>query len=93
MLMDYYGDGRNELHGGLDFVFIDAPSRRTRSRSVVEEPKRPPPGGWPIWTASNHDVSRAVDPLGRQDFWQPGKDQGGPADARHAPRDAMPLPG
>ena len=25
VLMDFYGDGHNELHGGFNFVFINAP--------------------------------------------------------------------
>ena len=59
VLMDFYGDGHNELHGGFNFVFINAPLEADALRSVVEETEALlPEGAWPIWTASNHDVSR-----------------------------------
>ena len=59
VLMDFYGDGHNELHGGFNFVFINAPLEAEALRAVVEETESLlPEGAWPIWTASNHDVSR-----------------------------------
>jgi alpha-glucosidase len=59
VLMDFYGDGHNELHGGFNFVFINAPLEADALRAVVEETEALlPEGAWPIWTASNHDVSR-----------------------------------
>ena len=59
VLMDFYGDGHNELHGGFNFVFINAPLEAAALRAVVEETEALlPEGAWPIWTASNHDVSR-----------------------------------
>ena len=58
-LMQFYGDGRDELHGGFNFVFINAPleaaALRTRRRG---RRGADPEGAWPIWTGSNHDVSR-----------------------------------
>ena len=57
--MEFYGDGHDELHGGFNFVFIDAPSRRRHCAHVVEDTEALlPDGAWPVWTGSNHDVSR-----------------------------------
>ncbi len=59
VLAQFYGDGRNELHGGFNFVFIHAPFEAAALRSVVEEVEATlPAGAWPIWTGSNHDESR-----------------------------------
>jgi alpha-glucosidase len=58
-LMQFYGSGRNELHGGFNFVFLNAALDAAAMRTVVEEVEAIlPPGAWPIWTGSNHDVSR-----------------------------------
>ena len=58
-LMEFYGAGRNELHGGFNFVFLNAPLAADVMRPIVEEVEaRLPEGAWPIWTGSNHDVSR-----------------------------------
>ena len=58
-LMEFYGDGRNELHGGFNFVFINADLEADAMRRVVEDTEALlPEGAWPIWTGSNHDVSR-----------------------------------
>ncbi len=58
-LMEFYGDGRDELHGGFNFVFINAPFEAGALRQVVEDTEALlPAAAWPIWTASNHDVSR-----------------------------------
>jgi alpha-glucosidase len=59
VLMQFYGTGRNELHGGFNFVFINAALDAGAMRTIVEEVEATlPEGGWPIWTGSNHDVSR-----------------------------------
>ncbi len=58
-LMEFYGDGHNELHGGFNFVFINAALEAEAMRRVVEDTEALlPEGAWPIWTGSNHDVSR-----------------------------------
>jgi alpha-glucosidase len=58
-LARFYGDGHDELHGGFNFVFINAPLEADALRSVVEQTEALlPDGAWPIWTGSNHDVSR-----------------------------------
>ena len=58
-LMDFYGDGHDELHGGFNFVFLNAALEAAAMRAVVEEVEATLPiGAWPIWTGSNHDVSR-----------------------------------
>jgi alpha-glucosidase len=58
-LMQFYGNGHNELHGGFNFVFINAALNAAVMRTVVEDVEASiPAGAWPIWTGSNHDVSR-----------------------------------
>jgi alpha-glucosidase len=58
-LMEFYGNGHDELHGGFNFVFLNAPLEAAALRTVVEEVEATlPAGAWPIWTGSNHDVSR-----------------------------------
>ena len=57
--MDFYGNGHDELHGGFNFVFLNAALEAAAMRAVVEEVEATLPlGAWPIWTGSNHDVSR-----------------------------------
>ncbi len=63
-LMEFYGDGQDELHGGFNFVFINAPLEAGAMRAIVEDTERLiPEGAWPIWTGSNHDVSRRRHPV------------------------------
>jgi alpha-glucosidase len=58
-LAEYYGNGSDELHLGFNFVFIESPFEAAALRGVVEETEaRLPDGAWPVWTGSNHDVSR-----------------------------------
>jgi alpha-glucosidase len=58
-LMEFYGNGHDELHGGFNFVFLNAALEAAAMRAVVEEVEATlPAGAWPIWTGSNHDVSR-----------------------------------
>jgi alpha-glucosidase len=58
-LAPYYGDGADELHLAFNFPFITAPFDADALRSVVEETEAGlPPGAWPAWTGSNHDMSR-----------------------------------
>jgi len=58
-LMQFYGNGHNELHGGFNFVFLHAELDAAVMRAIVEEVEATlPPGAWPIWTGANHDVSR-----------------------------------
>jgi len=58
-MAEYYGDGRDELHGGFNFVFIEAPFEADALRTVVERTEALlPDGAWPVWTGSNHDFSR-----------------------------------
>jgi alpha-glucosidase len=58
-LMEFYGNGHNELHGGFNFVFINSALDAGSMRAIVEEVEATlPDGAWPIWTGSNHDVSR-----------------------------------
>jgi alpha-glucosidase len=58
-LMQFYGNGHDELHGGFNFIFINAALDAAAMRSIVEEVEASlPEGAWPLWTGSNHDVSR-----------------------------------
>jgi alpha-glucosidase len=58
-LADFYGDGDDELHLAFNFPFITAPLHaETLRRIVADTEERLPPGAWPAWTGSNHDMSR-----------------------------------
>ncbi len=58
-LAAYYGNGDDELHLAFNFPFITAPFQADALRGVVEDTERMlPPGAWPAWTGSNHDMSR-----------------------------------
>src|SRR6202035_4395050 len=58
-LVGYYGDGHDELHLAFNFPFITAPFDASAMQRVVEDTEALlPPGAWPTWTGSNHDMSR-----------------------------------
>jgi alpha-glucosidase len=58
-LATYYGTGEDELHLAFNFPFIDAPLEADSLRRIVESTEAALPGaGWPVWTGSNHDMSR-----------------------------------
>ncbi len=58
-LVSFYGDGRDELDMAFNFVFINAPFEAAALQSVVENTQSLlPADAWPVWTGSNHDVSR-----------------------------------
>jgi alpha-glucosidase len=58
-LAPYYGDGHDELHLAFNFPFITAPLEPEAMRQVVHDTEQHlPPGAWPAWTGSNHDMSR-----------------------------------
>jgi alpha-glucosidase len=55
----YYGTNEDELHLAFNFAFATAPFDAGSLRGVVEETERELHGrGWPLWTASNHDIGR-----------------------------------
>lgn len=57
-LRPYYGAG-DELHLAFNFPFVHAPFRAEVLASIVAEAEALlPADAWPVWTASNHDVSR-----------------------------------
>jgi alpha-glucosidase len=56
----FYGTG-DELHLAFNFTFIHAPFEARALADVVAESERVIPDvGWPVWTVSNHDVSRVM---------------------------------
>jgi alpha-glucosidase len=58
-LVQFYGSGTNELHGGFNFTFMQAPFEAAALRAVVEGTEALlPEGAWPTWHGSNHDFSR-----------------------------------
>ncbi len=58
-LVSYYGSGTDELHLAFNFPFIEAPFEAAAMRALVEKTEKLlPPGSWPAWTGSNHDMSR-----------------------------------
>jgi alpha-glucosidase len=58
-LAAYYGDGSDELHLAFNFPFITSAFRADALRRVVEDTETLfPPGAWPAWTGSNHDMAR-----------------------------------
>ncbi len=55
----YYGDGSDELNLAFNYPFLDAPLDASALRAIVEKTEgQLPAGAWPLWTGSNHDVSR-----------------------------------
>jgi alpha-glucosidase len=58
-LAAYYGNGADELHLAFNFPFLTAPFEAAAMRQVVHDTETLlPPGAWPAWTGSNHDMSR-----------------------------------
>jgi alpha-glucosidase len=58
-LVRYYGSGQDEFHLAHNFVFQSQPWKAEAFRAVVDEfTGLLPPGAWPAWMLSNHDVSR-----------------------------------
>lgn len=54
----YYG-ADDELHLAFNFAFSEAPFQTSALRAVVEATERAlPTSAWPVYHASNHDVSR-----------------------------------
>jgi alpha-glucosidase len=59
MMASFYGHGRNELDLAFNLPFIEADFDAHDLRAVVDSTESAlPAGAWPMWTGSNHDVSR-----------------------------------
>ena len=57
-LRRYYSEG-DELHLAFNFPFMHAPFRADALQAIAEATQEAMhPHGWPVWTISNHDVSR-----------------------------------
>ncbi len=58
-LAAYYGPNEDELHLAFNFAFATARLDADSLRPVVEQTQALLAGrGWPVWTASNHDIGR-----------------------------------
>jgi alpha-glucosidase len=58
-LAAFYGANMDELHLAFNFAFATAPLDAEALRLVVERTQTLLAGrGWPVWTASNHDIGR-----------------------------------
>jgi alpha-glucosidase len=56
----FYGQG-DELHLAFNFTYVHAPFEAPAlARVVAESEEIIPAVGWPVWTVSNHDVSRVM---------------------------------
>jgi alpha-glucosidase len=56
---DYYGREELELDMAFNFLFVEADLKARELAAIAEETLAAlPPGGTPVWTASNHDVGR-----------------------------------
>ena len=88
-LVQFYGNGRDELHGGFNFQFMHAPFEAAALRAVVEGMEAMlPEGAWPTWHGSNHDFSRLAT---RWAGGRPRRGQAGAPHAAHPAGDAVPL--
>ena len=58
-LASFYGNGDDELSLSFNFPFLESPFEAGPLRAIVEKTESLlPAGSWPVWTGSNHDVSR-----------------------------------
>jgi alpha-glucosidase len=58
-LARFYGADADELHLAFNFPFITSPLDAAPLRRLVEATEGLlPPDAWPVWTGSNHDMSR-----------------------------------
>lgn len=58
-LVSYYGNGTDELSLSFNFPFIESRLEAGALRGIVERMEELlPEAAWPVWTGSNHDVSR-----------------------------------
>ncbi|HEX3629359.1 MAG TPA: alpha-amylase family glycosyl hydrolase [Candidatus Dormibacteraeota bacterium] len=56
----FYGEG-DQLHLAFNFTYVHAPFKAKALAEVVAESEVVIPEiGWPVWTVSNHDVSRVM---------------------------------
>lgn len=57
-LMRFYGNGTDELHLALNFLFVFSDLGQGTRTEVEASEAFIPLSAWPVWTASNHDVGR-----------------------------------
>jgi alpha-glucosidase len=63
----FYGQG-DELHLAFNFSYVHSPFDAEALAAVVDESESVIPAtGWPVWTVSNHDVSRVMTRWARGD--------------------------
>ncbi|MGE5551007.1 MAG: alpha-amylase family glycosyl hydrolase [Bacteroidota bacterium] len=62
----YYGEAADELPLAFDFGFTHCPwNARRFARAIRAWEEALPPGGWPCYVLSNHDVPRHISRYGR----------------------------
>ena len=67
-MVDYYGDGHDELDLAMNFDFVKATFRADRLRPIVERTLQLLPAqATPVWFGSNHDHSRLATRWARGD--------------------------
>lgn len=60
-VLSYYGSGDDELNLVFNFFFFVRHFRAADFRDIIDRTLNGmPPGAWPAWVLSNHDVVRAV---------------------------------
>ena len=58
-MASFYGNGDDELQLAFNFPFIEAPFGAKELSAIADRTvELLPSGSWPVWTGSNHDVSR-----------------------------------
>jgi alpha-glucosidase len=68
----FYGNGDDELHLAFNFHLTHAPWRaRAFHRAVADWELALPPGAWPCYALSNHDVRRHISRYGVGRFTEP----------------------
>lgn len=59
-IASFYGDN-DELDLGFNFIFWQSKFKAKNFKKIVHDIEADlPNGGWPVWAASNHDISRAA---------------------------------
>jgi alpha-glucosidase len=67
-LASFYGTGLDELHLAFNFVFLEAELEAATLAGIVARTEELlPQHAWPVWTLSNHDLTRCPTRWGQGD--------------------------